>query len=279
MWLEWKSNTSKDFKFRGFRNSPLPAGCHGNGVHRFTQHAWLHDVTTTNRPAALMSISIQSNGKNKTLRIAPSRLNSVIWNHKWGNNSTAASLIVMVIYWQLSPPCWLQEILCTQSWYSPRVVGHKNRTLCKPFGSFYYLFLHGIYKNNKVQKGTWPEYQEMRRRGSDDNAPSPPLSPELSRPQHRRCSSSPGCSRRLRGLDLHYRDRALTARPPRRPYPNRHTARQYTLAHLLVYANTVWLFLGPGPKRIRLLSGRILCQNFSLTKTWDCTLDLSQLVL
>lgn len=52
----------------------------------------MHDVTTTNRPTALMSISIQSNGKNKMLRMAPSRLNSVMWNRKWGNNSTAERL-------------------------------------------------------------------------------------------------------------------------------------------------------------------------------------------
>lgn len=50
--------------------------------------------------------------KNKMLRIAPSRRNSFMWNHKQGNNSTAARLIVTVIYWRRYSSCWLQHTLC-----------------------------------------------------------------------------------------------------------------------------------------------------------------------
>lgn len=117
-----------------------------------------------------MSISIPSNGKNETPRIAPSRPNSFMCNHKRGSSSAAARLIVMVIYWRLYSSCWLQNTLCVYCWYSPRVVGGKSRKYWKPFVSFYYLFLHTVYKNSKPNQGR--EHGRIRCRGSHDNPSS-----------------------------------------------------------------------------------------------------------
>ncbi len=94
---------------------------------------------------------------------------------------------------------------------------------------------------------------------NDDNTPPHTHSSVLKAPQAPTPLLQPSlwCSGQLQGPDLHYWDRALTARPPCHPHPSRHTARQYTLAHLPLFASSVF-FPWPGPKNTKLLSERIL---------------------
>lgn len=211
-----------------------------------------------------MSISIQSNGKNRRLESLQAG-----WTQSCEATNEETTLLQQDwLWWLFIGSCWVQNILCTQSWYSPRVVGHENGTLSKPFVSFYYLFLHTVYTKNQLGKGTCPEYQAIRWQGFRWQ-PSLPSS-VLGAPQHRWCSSSLGCSRQLQGSDLHYWDRTLTAHPPCRPYPNRHMARQYTLANLVVYcmqtACSYCSYFSDQVQREFKLSERVLQQHFSIRK-------------
>lgn len=153
-----------------------------------------------------------------------------MWNHKWGNNSTAARLIVMVIYWlMLGAEYIMHSVLVFTAGGRPQ-----ERSAQEDIHKFsLFIFTYCIHKKS-TREGNVSRIPSDKIKGLRWQ-PSLPSS-VLRAPQHRCCSSSLGCSRQLQGPDLHYWDRALTAQTPCSPYPNRlGQARQYTLAQLPVY--------------------------------------------
>lgn len=174
-----------------------------NVVQRFTQHAWLHDVKTPKRPAALMLISIHSNGRKE--------------KNKYSESPRAE--------------------LSHASWCSPPVVGPPARIPQRAI--LQVCIIHSTYgaeekKKKKNQLGVkivaGIPSDELHRVLDE----KPPFLSELLGPPHGCCSGSLGCCGPLQRPDLH-QDCDCTASSTRDntlPPPRGQTSRRCSAGYL-----------------------------------------------